>query len=53
MAAYPDGHGVRIAVELTGCAAVASGDVVRTAFGSGNPREFGPQLVVQLKRLTR
>jgi hypothetical protein len=51
--AYPDGHAAKISVALRGCASVTNGDVVRTASGVGTPRKFGPQLVSELKRLTR
>jgi hypothetical protein len=51
--AYPNGRAVRISVGLSGCASVTNGDVVRTAFGFGTPRKFGPQLVSELKHLTK
>ena len=50
--AYPDRHAVTIGVGLTGCAVVTNGSLGRTAFGWGSPREFGPQLLAELERLT-
>jgi hypothetical protein len=51
--AYPAGHAATISVDLRGCAKVTNGDVVRTASGFSTPRSFGPQLVSELKHLTR
>jgi hypothetical protein len=50
--AYRARHAVTVAVGLTGCARVTNGSVVRTAFGFGSPRHFGPQLLAELERLT-
>lgn len=49
--AYPDGPPVTISVGLSGCATVTNGSVKRTAMGFGTPRQFGPQLLAQLKQL--
>jgi hypothetical protein len=50
--AYRGGHRVTIALSLGGCARVTNGSLVRTAFGFGSPRQFGPELLEELQRLT-
>jgi hypothetical protein len=50
--AYRGGHRVTIALGLGGCARVTNGSVVRTAYGFGAPRQFGPKLLNELQRLT-
>ena len=49
---YPAGQRVAIVVAPLGCAPVTNGLITRTAFGYGSPRQFGPQLLAQLQRLT-
>lgn len=51
--AYADRRRVTILVDLRGCMSVTNGNLERTAFGFGSPRQYGPQLVADLERLTR
>jgi hypothetical protein len=50
--AYPNGGRVTVELDLTGCQGATNGDLVRIAAGFGTPREFGPQLLAELERLT-
>ncbi|MGI8411406.1 MAG: hypothetical protein ACR2QA_02725 [Solirubrobacteraceae bacterium] len=51
--AYPNGERVTVKTSLTGCRDVTNGNLIRTAEGFGVPRQFGPQLITELKALTR
>lgn len=50
--AYASGHGVAIAVDLSGCLGVRNGDVDRTTYGVGSRPTVGPHLLRQLEQLT-
>jgi hypothetical protein len=50
--AYPALPSVTVSVGLLGCQIVTNGSVVRTAFGFGAPRAYGPALAAKLERLT-
>lgn len=51
--AYPSGKRVTVRTALTGCRGVTNGKLHRTAEGFGVPRQFGPQLITELKTLVR
>jgi len=53
LVSYPAGRLVMVQLQLTGCNEVTNGDLHRIAAGIGYPRAYGPQLVHELKRLTR